>query len=445
MLARAKSLLRNGWMVPETEWVEKYVDVGSSNYSGINVEARQCTCQNHLGKTMVIHFSQIMDTSENVDVNVKDLLDISAQCLCERVWKPSEIYFRSKCINIVWQFHDGVPLSVFWTPKEDAPYINSNDLRLHASEIKTIAGISEAQADNLQRALKQNDNKNKIDLDRRVKKLNSDAIKIRTEIKMEQDNLALRKAVLFGQIQRKKETQVEVVTQNARINSLQKRITSLHDVVHALGQSPVISDSSSIHTLDLGLLSGLWDNLAEAKGDIYQESARSQEEKKQLQSKLEDVEEQEIAIREEIEKGNNQLELFLSTKRKGQQISETLSKLGMLLRRSKFEPSFLTMVANFEQVVSEFKDKNAKRKSQMIRESANFLGNPQNDVTPQIQILVEDLEVMRLEGLDLVMGLEQLKTQLVAGIACVDDCIERCDVIKANVDELLNKLEEAGR
>jgi len=122
-LARSKLLIQKGSVVSEAEWIETHVDVGRMNYSGLEVQARQCTCQNHLRKTMAIHFSHIMDTSENTDVNVKDLLDISAQCLCQRVWKPSFIWVRSKRINLIWRFNDGVLLSVFWTPKIDAPFI----------------------------------------------------------------------------------------------------------------------------------------------------------------------------------------------------------------------------------------------------------------------------------------------------------------------------------
>lgn len=66
-------------------------------------------------------------------------------------------------------------------------------------------------------------------------------------------------------------------------------------------------------------------------------------------------------------------------------------------------------------------------------------------MAPVIQNLVEDLEDMRLKGLDLIKELELLKEQLVAGITCVDDCTKRCDIIKASIDVFLNKLEKVGQ
>jgi len=444
-LARAKLLVRSGCQVSHEEWTKNHVDVGSSNSSGLEVQGRECTCQKHLGKTMVIHFSHIIDTSENVHVNVKDLLDISAQCLCKRVWKPSHIWFQSKCINFVWQSNDGVLLPVFWTLEEKYPYVMSDDLRKVASEIETIAGISETQAEILQRDLERKDKEMKTDLNRQEKKLNADNIKLKAEIEEEQKDMALRKAVLFGQLQRKSETEVQVEIQETRVKSLEKRIKGLEGVVVALSHSPAFISGLKLHTLDLEELSGLWDNLAKTQVDIRQESAKTQYEKTQLESKLNDVKQQEKAVRNEIGNARSRRNHLSSTKRKGQEISDALARVRMMLLGSRNDPGFVAMMGNFDQVVSELRDKTTKRKSQTIRNAAKASRNSQNDVTPQIQKLIDDLEGLKLKGLDLVKEIEQLNKRLVVDIKWVDECIKCCDTIKAKVDELVKRLEQAGQ
>jgi len=248
----------------------------------------------------------------------------------------------------------------------------SNDLRKIASEIETIVGISKTQGRKLQRTLERKEKQMKIKLDRREKKLGSDGRMIRAEIEVEQEDLALPKAVLFGQLQRKRETQVQVEIQEARLNSLQKRIKGIEDVDIALSHSPAFISCLKLHALDLGVLSDLWDNLAKTQVDIRQESAKTQHEKTQLESKLNDVKHQEIAVREEIGNATSRRNHLSSTKQKGQEISDALARVRMMLVRSKFEPGFVAMMGNFDQVVSELKNKSTKRKSQIDREEVKF-------------------------------------------------------------------------